>query len=141
MASVVAPNGERAPIVTAAFRALTDVNAEGSAIRRPLAFRDLCAVTDALPQELLPILDAFRAPGVSFLTPFAPTPIDDKTPIDVSHEALIRCWRRINSKEEGWLQNEIRDGLAWRTLMDQAETFANDKSSYLSAPATETRAK
>jgi hypothetical protein len=141
MASVLAPDEGRAPIVTAAFRALTDVNAEGSAIRRPLTFRDLCAVTSALPDELLIILDAFRAPGVSFLTPYAPMPIHDATPIDVSHEALIRCWRRINSKEDGWLQNEIRDGLAWRTLLYQAENFANDKSSYLSAPATETRAK
>ena len=49
----------------------------------------------ATPEELRPILDAFRAPGVSFLTPYAPEPIDDKTPIDISHEALIRCWRKI----------------------------------------------
>ena len=97
-------------------------------------------MTGADPDELRPILDAFRAPGVSFLTPYAPEPIDDKTPIDISHEALIRCWRKIGDKPDGWLQKEIRDGLAWRTLLFQAETFGNDKSSFLSEAATETRA-
>ncbi len=136
-----APDERRKQIVEAVFRALTDVNSEGSANRRPLPFRKLCAVTGATPDELRPILDAFRAPGVTFLTRYAPKPIEDKTPIDISHEALIRCWRRVSAKENGWLQEEIRDGLAWRTLLYQAEAFANDKSSYLSAPATETRAK
>ena len=37
MASV-APDERRERIVEAVFRALTDVNSEGSAIRRPLAF-------------------------------------------------------------------------------------------------------
>jgi len=67
-----APDERRERTVEGVFRTLTDVNSEGSAIRRPLAFRKLCAVTGATPEELRPILDAFRAPGVSFLTPYAP---------------------------------------------------------------------
>ena len=135
MASV-APDERRERIVEAVFRALTDVNAEGSAIRRPLAFPELCAVTGATPDELCPVLDGFRAQGVSFLTPYAPLPIAERL-IDISHEALIRCWRRINAKEGGWLQKEFRDGLAWRLLLFQAENFASDKSNYLSKAMTE----
>ena len=140
MASVVAPHEGRAALVEAVFRALITVNAEGQAIRNPLAFHDLCAVTDAAQDRLRPILDAFRASDTSFVTPYAPEPIDDKTIVDISHEALIRCWRRISAKEGGWLQEEVRDGLAWRALLYQAETFANDKESFLSQPATEVRA-
>jgi hypothetical protein len=139
MASV-APDEPGERLVEAVFRALTDVNAEGQAIRNPLAFQKLCAVTGAAADRLGPILDAFRAPGVSFITPYDPARIEDKTPIDVSHEALIRCWRRINAKEGGWLQEEVRDGLAWRAPLYQAETFANDKESFLSPPVTEVRA-
>jgi formylglycine-generating enzyme required for sulfatase activity len=125
-------------LVEAVFRALTDVNAEGKAIRRPLPFHELCAVVDAAPDVLRPILDRFRAPGVSFLTPYAPAPIDDKTPpIDISHEALIRCWRRINDKENGWLQQEFRDGLAWDLLLFEADNFARDESNTLSKAMTE----
>jgi hypothetical protein len=132
MMASVAPDERRQRIVEALFCALTDVNAEGSAIRRPLPFHELCAVADATPDELRPILDAFRAPGVSFLTPYAPKPVEDKTPIDISHETLIRCWRRISAKEAGWLQQEVRDGLAWRLLLFEAENFARDGSSTLS---------
>ena len=132
-----APDERRKQMVEAVFRALTDVNSEGSAIRRPLAFGKLCAVTGATPEELRPILDAFRAPGVSFLTPYAPKPIDDKTPIDISHEALIRCWSKIGDKPDGWLQKEIREGLGWRALLFQAENFLSDRTNILSAPATE----
>ena len=135
-----APDELRKRLVEAAFRALTEVNSEGSAIRRPLPFGKLCAVTGATPEELRPILNAFRAPGVSFLTPYAEEPIDDKTVVDISHEALIRCWRKISEKPDGWLQEEVRDGLAWRALRYQAETFANDRESFLSQPATEVRA-
>ena len=31
------------------------------------------------PDEMRPIIDAFRAPGVSFLTPYAPAPLNEKT--------------------------------------------------------------
>ena len=139
MASVT-PDERSKRIVEAVFRALTDVNAEGSAIRRPCAFSNLCAVAGATPEELRPILDAFRAPGVSFLTPYAPEPIDEKTPIDISHEALIRCWRKIGPGANAWLLREFRDGLVWRILLFEAENFADDGSSYLSEAATETRA-
>ena len=136
MASV-ASGDRRAQSVEATFRALTSVNSEGAAIRRPLTFKKLRAETGATADDLRPILDAFRASGVSFVTPYAPRPIEDKTPIDISHEALIRCWRKINP--DGWLQREILDGLAWRALLDQAEAFAKDRKSFLSEPATEVR--
>ena len=90
----IAPDEWRERMVEAVFRALTDVNSEDSAIRRPLAFPALRGYR-RYAGSASPIVDAFRAPGVSFLTPFPPTPIDDKTVIDISHEALIRCWWRI----------------------------------------------
>ena len=139
MASV-APDERSKRIVEAVFRSLTDVTSEGAALRRPCGFGNLCAVAGAAPKEVQPILDAFRAPGVSFLTPYAPEPIDAKTPIDVSHEALIRCWREIGPGANAWLLKEFRDGVVWRTLLFQAENFAEDKSFFLSETATETRA-
>jgi tetratricopeptide (TPR) repeat protein len=127
-------------IVEAVFRALTDVNAEGSAIRRPCAFKSLCAVAGVTPKKLRPILDAFRAPGVSFLAPYAQEPIDSKRRVEISHEALIRCWGKIGPGANAWLLTEFRDGLVWRMLLFQPENFAEDGSSYLSEAVTETRA-
>ena len=105
------------------FRALTDVNVEGQAIRRPQAFADLVKVTGATPDTLWKIIEAFRAEGVSFLTPYAPVPIEDATVIDISHEALIRSWRKVADPTAGWLKKEFDDGLIWRSLSVDAKFF------------------
>jgi TPR repeat protein len=136
-----APDASRASLVESMFRELTDVNAEGSAIRRPRALRDLAAVAGSTSDELRPLVDAFRAPGVTFVTPYEPTPLTEKTVIDISHEALIRCWRRISALKDGWLKRELDDGLAWRSLLIEATGFAEDKRRVLSAAATEDRSR
>jgi hypothetical protein len=138
MASV-APDERRARLVETIFRELTDPNAEGSAIRRPRSLLDLAAAAGATPDELRPLINAFRAPGVSFLTPYAPVPVTDRTIVDISHEALIRCWRRI--APDGWLKREFDDGLAWRSLLVEARGFAKDPARVLSAAATQDRSK
>ena len=74
---------------------------------------------------------------MSFLTPYAPAPLLETTRIDISHEALIRCWTRVARGTDGWLRAEFEDGLAWRSLLVEARGFARDKSRVLSAAATE----
>ena len=96
-----APDPERRKIVEHLFRALTDINAEGQAIRRPQTFAELVAVTGSDAPTLEAIIDHFRAEGVFFLTPYGDAPIKPGTLIDISHEALIRCWRKIADNEDG----------------------------------------
>ena len=132
--AAAAPNDTHRRIVEHLFRALTEINAEGHAIRRRQTLAQLCAVTGAASKTLLPILDVFRADGVSFLRPYGTAPIGPETEIEISHEALIRCWRAVADPKEGWLQREFRDGLAWRALLVSADRFEQDPDNVL-APA------
>jgi Novel STAND NTPase 1/Sel1 repeat len=137
--AAVAPDPSSGRIVERVFRELTDVSAENSAIRRPRRFADLAAATGASPEQLRAIIDAFRAPDVAFLTPYAPAPIEAATEIDISHEALIRNWRRVSLDNDGWLKQEFDDGLAWRSLLTEAEAFEKDPALVLSPAATKYR--
>jgi energy-coupling factor transporter ATP-binding protein EcfA2 len=119
------------------FRSLTDINADGQAIRRPQSFRDLVAVCGIPEDALRGILDAFRAEGVSFITPYAPAAITEATIIDISHESLIRSWHAIADPQNGWLRDEFEDGLVWRSLLLEAKEFARNRKRVLS-PATAT---
>jgi formylglycine-generating enzyme required for sulfatase activity/energy-coupling factor transporter ATP-binding protein EcfA2 len=130
-----APDPERRYAVERLFRALTDLNAEGHAIRRPQLFGDLVALTEIAADKLRDILDALRRDGVSFLTPYAGRPIVEATTIDISHEALIRCWKRLADPQDGWLRREFDDGLIWRSLVVEAQGFRASKHRILS-PAT-----
>ena len=133
-----ATDPERGDAVERLFRALTDVNVEG-AIRRPQTFRELVAVTGSNPDVLHTIIDALRGDGVSFLTPYAPEPIADATPVDIGHEALIRCWKQIADPQSGWLKREFDDGLVWHSLLVEAKSFERDKRRVLSPASTEER--
>jgi hypothetical protein len=126
-------------VVEELFRALTAINSEGYAIRRPRSFAELVVVTGATESRLREILEAFRQPGVSFITPYPPTNITADTVVDISHEALIRHWKRISDPQAGWLQREFRDGLIWQALRVQAESFLSDPRNLLSEATTESR--
>jgi hypothetical protein len=136
-------------VVEYLFRALTDLDTEGRAIRRPQPFDRLCRVTGVSIDILEPILNAFRSDGVS-LTPYengsgAKLATDDI--IDVSHEALIRCWPRVaeraidptTGRPRGWLHREFQDGLIWRSLAVQAQAFLTDERACLDPATTEQR--
>lgn len=122
------------------FRALTDINAEGHAIRRPQTLQRLLDVTLVKEERLRAIIDAFRVDGVSLLRPYgdAVLGLDDR--VDISHEALIRCWKRIAEPQDGWLIREFKNGLLWRSLLVQADSFDIDPSAVLSPTTTRQRA-
>jgi hypothetical protein len=77
------------------------------------------------------IIDAFRKDGVSFLTPPL-TEIKDETTIDIGHEALIRCWKKIAGEQDGWLKRETEDGIRWSLLLAEAKEFATNPKQVLS---------
>lgn len=131
--------GEATRVVEDLFRALTDINAEGQAIRRPCALERLVVLTGATESALRCVVDAFRADGVSFLKPYGHEPLRADELIDISHEALIRCWRRIAEAREGWLAREFRNGLVWRALLVQADSFERDPGNVLGATTTDER--
>ncbi len=97
------------------------------------------AVTGTDEPTLRDIIDRFRADGVSFLTPYGAAPIGPDSLIDISHEALIRCWQKIADEKEGWLQREFQDRLIWQSLRIQAGEFAENREQVLSPAATADR--
>ncbi len=113
----VATTPEREKAIKILFRALTDSTAEGQAVRRPQIFGDLIALCRLPEPDLREIVEAFRAEGASFLTPYAPKPIDHGSMIDISHEALIRCWDRLKD----WIKAEAADAETYRALQMQAQ--------------------
>jgi hypothetical protein len=125
----------RPRLVEDVFRALTDTNAEGHAIRRPQTLAQLADALAVPVDALRPLVDAFRADGVSFLVPPPRRALRTASLVDIGHEALIRCWQALEDPREGWLIKEFRAGLVWRSLLVQAESFERDPANVL-APAT-----
>ena len=136
--SLVAKDQE--PVVESVFRALAQINAEGRAIRRPQTFKTLCDVSGASAETLNRVLLPFRQEGASLLRPYGDTPLVDSDEVSITHEALIRCWKKIADRSSGWLHREFRDRLIWQALEVQARSFQADPSNVLSPTTAQDRA-
>ncbi|MGH8575097.1 MAG: formylglycine-generating enzyme family protein, partial [Gammaproteobacteria bacterium] len=69
----------------------------------------LCELVEQIGQEtrddVLAVIEVFRAEGVGFLMPAAPEALSDGKVIDISHESLIRQWQCFQQ----WLREEDAD--------------------------------
>jgi WD40 repeat protein len=114
-----------------AFQALTDKASDGRGIRRPTKWSDLCEITTATEAQLLKVVEAFRKPSRSFLMPPEGTRLEDDTVIDISHESLMRVWRRLSS----WGDQEAKWAEEYRRLAETAIRHKEGIESLLRDPA------
>ena len=86
------------------FKALTDTASDARGIRRATAVADLAEIAGTDQSEVGAVIDCFRMPGRSFLMPPAEVALTPATVIDISHESLMRVWRRLLH----WARDERR---------------------------------
>jgi WD40 repeat protein len=99
--SELSPEQQR--LASIVFRALTERHgAGGRDVRRPIALGEAAAIAGVAPEQLVPVIDAFRAPGRNLLTPPSTVPLTAETVVDISHESLIRQWGTLGE----WLREE-----------------------------------
>jgi tetratricopeptide (TPR) repeat protein len=77
------------------FKALTDTSTDHRGVRRPASVEQLAAICGAGESEVISVIEVFRRPSRSFLTPPVAAPIEPRSIIDLSHESLMRCWTRL----------------------------------------------
>jgi WD40 repeat protein len=111
-------------LCTGVFKALTVQETENRGIRRPQRLGRLCQILDVPAEDLLPILDAYRRPGVTFLMPSHDVELTDRTIIDISHESLMRVWTRLRH----WVDDESHAVGIYRRLSESAVLYKQNKA-------------
>ncbi len=101
------------------FKAITDTFTDHRGVRRPTPVRELAAICEAAESEIVELIDVFRRPGRSFLTPSAAVPLDANSVVDISHESLMRCWDRLI----GWAEQERLSAVFYLRLSQAAAWF------------------
>ena len=144
---VLAQCADKELAVEQSFRALSELDREGRAVRRALRFDRLLAETGVPEADLRVVLDRFRAPGCAFLAPpLAATPTlspDDR--VDIGHETLLRRWRKLSGRvgevdpktgrpRLGWLGEEQSDGQLYRVLLSLLGDGAEEEKAALKDP-------
>jgi WD40 repeat protein len=113
--------GARRDAAKRMLQRLTERAQAGREVRRPATVRELAEVADARADEVIRVVEHFWQEGCNFLT----SPDRELNPdsvIDISHESLIRQWKRLNewtTEEAGWgewyrrVEDTLSFGGAW----------------------------
>jgi len=106
------------------FQALTVEESNSRGIRRPQRLGRLCQILEVPAHELLPIIDAYRQSGVTFLMPSPEVELSEQTIIDISHESLMRVWTRLRQ----WVEEETQAAGIYRRLSESAALHERGKA-------------
>jgi WD40 repeat protein/Flp pilus assembly protein TadD len=106
------------------FQALTVEESNSRGIRRPQRLGRLCQILEVPADELIPIIDAYRHRGVTFLMPSPDVELTDSTIIDISHESLMRVWTRLRQ----WVEEESQAAGIYHRLAESAALHEQNKA-------------
>ncbi|MDP5215702.1 hypothetical protein Q5Y75_00575 [Ruegeria sp. 2205SS24-7] len=112
------------------FKTLTDVGTDARGIRRMTRLDRLSAVTGASIEQLGEVFAVFRKPSRSFLMPPEGETLAPDSDIDISHESLMRLWKRLRN----WAQEEAHSAKTFQDLRERSEQFAAEEAGHLREP-------
>ena len=108
------------PVVEKVFRALTERSGQGRGLRRPLPFDTLCRVVGGPAEDVARVVDRYRSSDTAFLTPSSKVDLKTNPVIDISHESLMRQWKRLTD----WAKDEHAARTLLLRLCDAADRGA-----------------
>ena len=105
------------------FKELTDKGGLAHGIRRPRLLSELSEAAGVSVAEVINVIEIFRKPGRGFLVPAAPAMLSENSIIDISHESLMRVWKRLIT----WLEEEEESAQVYLHLCDAVNLYETGK--------------
>ena len=106
------------------FKRLTGRGAGDRELRYPATVAELCAVSGVSRDKVLAVIDAFRRDDRSLLMPPSDTSLSDETVIDISHESLIRIWKRLRQ----WVEEETQSARIYTRLAETSDLHSRKEA-------------
>lgn len=106
------------------FKAITEKRGENFGIRRPTRLNEIAAIADVAEEDVIEVIEKFRQPGRSLLTPAFGTPLTSKSMVDISHESLMRIWTRLKN----WVDDEAEAVQMYQRLAEAANMYQVGKA-------------
>ncbi|MFY7920387.1 MAG: High-affnity carbon uptake protein Hat/HatR, partial [Chryseotalea sp.] len=112
------------------FKAITEKRGENFGIRRPTRLNEIAAIADCSEEDVKAVIEKFREPGRSLLTPGFGIPLQGKSMVDISHESLMRIWVRLKN----WVDDEADAVQMYTRLAEAAAMYQLGKSALWRPP-------
>lgn len=112
------------------FLCLCEQAGEGSFIRRMVKLGEVAAIAGVSPDEVTEVVRVFQRNDRNFIVASPLGELDEKTVLDISHEALLRQWRHLSI----WIKNEASSARLYNRLTDTAVLYNEGKARLLADP-------
>ena len=106
------------------FKAITEKRGENFGIRRPTRLNEIAAIADVSENDVIAVIEKFRAPGRSLVTPAHGVTLGSKSMVDISHESLMRIWVRLKN----WVDDEADAVQMYLRLAEAATQYQVGKA-------------
>ncbi len=112
------------------FRAITEKATDNKGIRHPSSVNTIKSVIRCDNRELFEVVEKFRIPSRSFITPRKDIPLNDESVIDLSHESLMRLWDRLRE----WVDDEAASVQMYLRLSEASAMYQQGRTSLWRPP-------
>jgi len=112
------------------FRTITEKGTDNKGIRHPSGVKRLTAIISCTSEELFTVIEKFRIPARSFITPRHDIPLSNDSIIDLSHESLMRLWDRLRE----WVDDEAASVQMYLRLSEASAMFQEGKTTLWRPP-------
>lgn len=106
------------------FKNITEKGQENKGFRRPARVGLVTELAEAEEQDVIYVIDHFRKTGRSFLMPAANVTLNNDSMIELSHESLMRIWKRLSI----WVEEEYESAQMYKRLSEAAAMYQIGKT-------------
>ncbi|NOQ25200.1 MAG: hypothetical protein GQ564_07540 [Bacteroidales bacterium] len=101
------------------FKTITEKGNDNRGIRHPTSINDIASISKSSIDEVIKVIDPFRASGRSFITPSHEKVLKGDSIIDLSHESIMRIWNKLKV----WVEEEWEAVQMYMRLSDASEMY------------------
>ena len=112
------------------FKIISGKGSDNKGIRYPSNIKTLKSAIQCSSEELISVIEEFRSPQISILTPHYSVRLDDNSIIDLSHESLIHLWERLKK----WVDEESSSVQMYLRLSEASALYQQGKTGLLKQP-------
>jgi energy-coupling factor transporter ATP-binding protein EcfA2 len=106
------------------FKTITEKTHDNKGMRRPARLGLIAQLAEAEERDVIRVVDHFRKVGRSFLMPGAHVPLTSDSMIELSHESLMRIWKRLDA----WVEEEYESAQMYKRLSEAAAMYQIGKT-------------
>lgn len=115
-------NGKR--VCENMFKTLTEKGTDNRGIRHPTRVEVLATISKSSAEEVIEVVEKYRATGRSFLAPAPQVPLNKDSVIDLSHESLMRIWNKLKV----WVEEESHAIQMYTRLAEASKMYQEGKT-------------